>query len=342
MKLQLTAFLPLFLVFSRDLLSSCKEEIRLLELGANYVEFQTQSPSVNNYFLDTDYNKENPPTYKRELNPTDRNFMALKAYSLVTTPFPDVYLKNTLFLSNRRLYYTDKESVPGIHSIAYIYDLHQKHPINEAVLTKVINQFLFQTTVWDTTLQTFFQVYSSGFSLKPELGLRYGKIFQSCLNKLHFFYLDSAPIEELRNFNSFLNFKGFGPILGMTMDYRPFQNTFILCGIKLSSFFYLSNLLAKINVDNDFVIEDGKDLHHLVMNRSSQRIIIPNIDLGITLSYDRQLQLFSYRLLTLKFEGGVFLKSWLGADKLFQGTSYSRGLESISLKGWLVGTSIDF
>ena len=318
------------------------EDIRFIELGANYVEFQTQTPAVENYFLDSNYSVQNPPTYKRELSPTDRNFIGLKAYGSIITPCERVLLNNSLFLSRRALFYTDKESIPGIHAIAYAYDVHQKHPIHEAILTKVINRFLFQTIEWDSTVDTRFPLLQGRLCFRPQIGLRVGKVFESCQNRLHFFYLKGAPVEELRNFNSSTTLRGLGPKLGVTMDFRPFRETFLINGIKITSFFSLSNLFTNAIVDNDFSIEDGGDLLPLILNQTKQRLLIPVLDLGIGASYDRSLTLFSQRFFTIKIEAGFFVKSWIGSDKFFLGTGYSRGLESISLKGWSLGASVDF
>jgi hypothetical protein len=340
--MRLKVFLPLFFILFIKLYAENIDQIRFIELGANYVEFQTQTPAVENYFLDSHYCVENPPSYKKELSPTDRTFMGLKAYGSVATPCEGIFVNNTLFLSKRALYYTDKESIPGIHAIAYIYDLHQKHPIHEVILTKVVNRFLFQTTEWDSTIQSDFQILQGRIYFKPQIGFRFGKVFESCQNRLHFFYLVGAPIEELRHFYSSVTLKGLGPNLGLTMGFRPFKDTFLMNGIKITSFFTLSNLLANATVDNDFSIEDGGDLLPLLLNRTSQQLLIPVLDLGIGVSYDRSVTLFSHRLFSIKVEAGFFLKSWIGSDKFFQGTGYSRGSQSLSLKGWSVGASVDF
>ncbi|MBM3194190.1 MAG: hypothetical protein FJZ60_00315 [Chlamydiae bacterium] len=335
-------FLPLLFFLLLRLYAQNVDDIRFIELGANYVEFQTQTPAVENYFLDSSYSIENPPSYKKELPPTDRNFMGLKAYGSIATPCTGIFVNNTLFLSKRALYYTDKESIPGIHAIAYIYDLRQKHPIDEVILTKVVNRFLFQITEWDSSVQTHFQILQGRFYFKPQIGLMFGKVFESCQNRLHFFYLMGAPVEELRHFCSAVTLKGFGPKLGLTIDFRPFRDTFLINGIKITSFFTLSNLFTKAVVDNDFLIEDGGYQVPLTLNRTLEQLLIPVLDLGIGVSYDRSLSLFSHRLFSIKLEAGFFLKSWIGSDKFFLGTGYARGSESLSMKGWSAGASIDF
>lgn len=340
--MRLKIFFSFFFIFFMKLFSENIEDIRFIELGVNYVEFQTQTPAVENYFLDSNYSVQNPPAYKKELSPTDRTFMGLKVYGSIATPCNGVSVNNSLFLSRRALYYTDKESIPGIHAIAYIYDLHQKHPIHEVILTKVVNRFLFQTTEWDSTVDTRFPILRGRFCFRPQIGMRIGKVFESCQNRLHFFYLNGAPVEELRNFYSSTTLRGLGPKLGVTIDFRPFRETFLINGIKITSFFSLSNLFTNATVNNDFSIEDGGYQLPLILNQTKQRLLIPVLDLGIGASYDRSLTLFSHRFFTIKIEAGFFLKSWIGSDKFFLGTGYARGLESISLKGWSAGVSVDF
>lgn len=326
--------LPLFFFFSlySNPLNPIPQEMPL-ELKVDLFRFTSSSSS-----LSTHYEKKTffDTTFFTNHVPETRAFWGADIKIQIPLQGKNTFSKTRFFSSKRRLQLTDYSGYVDPDAIGYHYDVHRSYCEKNILLTTAQNGYLFNEELIESSLGTkFFISKHLLFSLSQ--GLQISHFLQSLTKKIGFFYLENAPVEELRNFNSSSTFHGAGPLFCAHLDFTPFPTHFFTKTLHFFSQIDTCMTYGKYNVLNQFYIDNGSKKITLLDQLNTTFTLIPVLTFLVGIEFRPNLIFFEG-----SFDMMIYNQTWLNADRSYQGTLDFNGRANISLTGYAIGIGLDF
>lgn len=322
---------PLFSLFGNPLPPI--EQENPLEIKVDLFRFAPYCSSLSTHlekktFFDT--------TLFKNFEPEKRAFWGADIKIQIPLDSKNTFSKTRFFSSKRRFQLIDYSGYLDPDAIALHYDVHRSYCEKTILLTTAQNGYLFNEELIESYLGAkFFVSKHLLFSLSQ--GLQFSRFLHSLTKKIDFLYLENAPVEELRNFNSSTSFHGAGPLFCAHLDFIPFPTHVVSKTLHLFSQIDTCMSYGKYSVRNLFHIDNGAKKITLLDQLNTTFTLTPVFTFLAGIEFRPNLIFFEG-----SFELMIYNQTWWNADRSYQGTFDFNGPGNISLTGYAVGLGVDF
>lgn len=312
---------------------SHQENVFPIEVKVDLFRFISATSS-----LATHYEKETffNTGFVKEHTPRDRSFWGADFKLQIPLANKNAFSKFRFFSSKRKYPLIDYSGYLDSDAVALHYDLQRSYTTKNILVTTAQNGYLFNEDLVETLLG-FKILVGKHLAVSLTQGVRFSHLKHSISKKIGFLYLKNAPIEELRNFDSFTSFQGGGPVLGAYINYTPFPNNFLSKTLHFFSQIDTCLDYGKINVMNQFSVDNGGKKFLLIEQNNTSLHLIPVFSFLLG---------FEFRPDFIFFQGSidfmVYNQTWLNADRSYQGTLDFKGPKNLSLTGYAIGAGFNF
>lgn len=321
-------------LYAKELDNETKR-VRPVLFEADFSRFEIDPPFSTGYVVFQNPAERSTPSEAHA--PTARKFSGFQLRYEHPLDTNGTFASYRSFTAKRATPRIDRPLNPPREAVAYHFDLNRNYPIDKITLTKYSNSFLFNLGVFDAMIGNSCSFERCCFSIEPLFGIRLAQISQLYDKKINFLYLEGPPVEEIRNYSSYLEYSVFGPQMGFRIDIAPFSTIPLFDSIKIFSQVQSAFLLGKLELWNQYCVLNGSKKIPILEQKNQIRSGVPNIEYVIGLKIHPD---FYYCKIALNVSR--YTQVWIKADKSFMGTYDYRGGDSISITGYSLGASIDF
>ncbi len=304
-------------------------------IEADYTRFEMDPPFSSGYVVFQNPAERSSPFEAHA--PSARKFSGFQLRYEHPLDTDGVFASYRSFIAKRAPPRIDRPLHPSREAIANHFDLNRNYPIDKITLTKYQNSFLFNVGILDALIGNSYSTERCGFLIEPLFGIRAAQISQLYDKRINFLFLEGPPVEEIRNYSSYLEYGIFGPQMGFRMDIAPFSTIPLFDSIKIFSQVQGAFLYGNLELCNHYYVLNGSKKIPIIEQKNQIKSGIPNIEYVIGLKIHPDLYYCKIALNVSRYT-----QVWIKADKSFMGTYDYTGGDNISITGYSLGASIDF
>jgi hypothetical protein len=311
------------------------KRVRPILIEADYTRFEMDPPFSTGYVVFRDPADRSISSIPQ--GPTARKFSGFQLRYEHPLDTDGTFASYRSFIAKRAAPRIDRPLHPSREAIANHFDLTRNYPIDKITLTKYQNSFLFNLGILDAFIGNSYSTERFGFLIEPLFGMRAAQISQLYDKTMNFLYLEGPPVEEIRNYSSYLEYCVFGPQMGFRMDITPFSTIPLFDSIKIFSQVQGAFLYGNLEIWNHYYVLNGSKKIPIIEQKNQIKSRIPNIEYVIGLKIHPDLYYCKIALNVSRYT-----QVWIKADKSFMGTYDYTGGDNVSITGYSLGASIDF